>query len=52
MNTIVWSKKAQKQLFKISKSDAVVIYDKVDSLKQFPDCQNVKKMKNHQYDYR
>ena len=52
MNTITWSKKAQKQLLKISRPDAVVIYDKVDDLKYFPDCQNVKALKKHKHDYR
>ena len=52
MNTLTWSKKAQKQLFKISRPDAVIIYDKVDNLKQFPDCQNVKQLKNHKRTYR
>jgi mRNA-degrading endonuclease RelE of RelBE toxin-antitoxin system len=52
MNTIAWSKKALKQLLKISQPDAVVIYDKVDSLRQFPDCQNVKQLKNHKHTYR
>ncbi len=52
MNTIIWSKKAQKQLLKIPRPDAVVIYDKVDNLKHFPECQNVKSLKNHKYDYR
>jgi len=52
MNTITWSKKAQRQLLKISKRKALVIYDKVENLKQFPDCQNVKKLTNHKYTYR
>lgn len=52
MNKIRWSKKAQKQLFRISKPDAVVIYDKIGNLKQFPNCQNVKQLKNHQYPFR
>ena len=52
MNTITWSKKSQKQLFKISRPDAVVIYDKVDKLKQFPDCKNVKQLKNQKHTYR
>ena len=52
MNTLTWSKKAQKQLFKIAKPDAVVIYDKVDNLQQFPDCPNVTHLKNHKHTYR
>ncbi len=52
MNTITWSKKAQKQILKISKQNAIVIYDKVDNLQHFPDCQNVKALKKHKHDYR
>ncbi|MCP4341772.1 MAG: type II toxin-antitoxin system RelE/ParE family toxin [Desulfobulbaceae bacterium] len=52
MNSITWSKKAQKQLFKISRKEAIVIYDKVENLKLFPDCQNIKQMKKHKYGYR
>ncbi len=52
MYTISWSKKAQKQLLKISRPAGVVIYDKVDNLKHFPGCQNVKALKKHKHDYR
>ncbi len=52
MNTIIWSKKAQKQLLKLPKKDAVHVYDKVDELKRFPDCPNVKRLTNHLYGFR
>jgi mRNA interferase RelE/StbE len=52
MNTIRWSKKAQKQLLKLPKNEALNIYDKVEDLKKFPDCQNVKRLTNHRYEFR
>lgn len=52
MNTIIWSKKAQKQLLKLPKKDALNVYDKVDDLKNFPDCPNVKRLTNHLYGFR
>jgi len=55
MNTIQWSRKAQKQLSKINKGNrqaALKIYQNVDQLKQFPDSHNVKRLTNHEYDYR
>ncbi|PSJ47848.1 cytotoxic translational repressor of toxin-antitoxin stability system [Zobellella endophytica] len=52
MNSISWSKKARKQLLKLPQQDAVVIYDGVEELKQFPESRNVKRLTNHQYDYR
>jgi mRNA interferase RelE/StbE len=52
MNTISWSKKAQKQLLKLPKNDALDIYDKVEDLKKFPDCQNIKRLTNHRHEFR
>ena len=52
VNTVTWSKKAQKQLLKLSAQEALVIYDRVDDLKNFPDCQNVKRLITHRYGYR
>lgn len=52
MNTIIWSKKAQKQLLNLPKKDALNVYDKVDGLKNFPDCPNVKRLNNHLYVFR
>jgi len=47
MNQIKWRKKALKQLRRI-KQDRTreTIYDAVDALKHFPNCQNVKKIKS------
>ncbi|MCW5590389.1 MAG: type II toxin-antitoxin system RelE/ParE family toxin [Legionellales bacterium] len=52
MNTIIWSRKARKQLLKIAKKEASVIYDKVGELVNFPHCQQVKKLVNHPHGYR
>jgi len=54
MNTILWSRKAQKQVLQLPKEDAVNIHDRVDILKNFPgsECGDIKFLKNHQYDYR
>ena len=52
MNTIAWARKAQKQLLKLPKQDALIIYDHVEELKGFPECRNVKHLTNHHYDYR
>jgi len=40
------------QLRKISESDREVIYDQSQSLKDFPNCKNVKKLNNHRHQYR
>ena len=46
MNQITWRRKALKQLRKIKQaSTRERIYDAVDVLKDFPNCQNVKKIK-------
>ncbi len=52
MNIIQWSKKALKQLRKFPAEDGKTVYRETDSLKRFPDCPNVKKLRNHKYDYR
>lgn len=47
MNQIKWRKKALKQLRKIKHAKTqATIYDAVDTLKDFPNCQNVKKVKS------
>jgi len=47
MNQIKWRKKALKQLRKIKEAQIrETIYDAVDALKYFPNCQNVKKIKS------
>ncbi|WP_019866670.1 type II toxin-antitoxin system RelE family toxin [Methylovulum miyakonense] len=52
-NTLTWQPKALKQLEKIK--DAVKrkrIYSEAQSLADFPNCPNVKKLVNHDYSYR
>ena len=46
MKTIRWKTKALRQLRKIRDSRTQEkIYDSVESLKSFPDCKNIKKLK-------
>jgi len=54
MNEIVWHNRARKQIKRISKHYAEAIYDAVDRLATFPECQqpNISGLKNHRYDYR
>ncbi len=52
MNAVIWSRKAQKQLLKLPKKDALVIYDRVEELKSFPECRSVKRLTGNYYDYR
>lgn len=52
MNRIEWKKKAQKQLAKLQRRDALAVFNGVDTLKQFPGVANVKKLTKHQYQYR
>ncbi|WP_419778928.1 type II toxin-antitoxin system RelE family toxin [Maridesulfovibrio sp.] len=51
MNKINWLPKALKQLKKIRSSDQARIMEKVNDLKTFPDCSNVKALTNRE-DYR
>ncbi|MCP4722790.1 MAG: type II toxin-antitoxin system RelE/ParE family toxin [Desulfobacteraceae bacterium] len=52
MNQIKWHKKAIKQLRKIKDAKIrIKIHLAVDTLKNFPNCQNVKKLTNRD-DYR
>ena len=52
MKTIRWKTKALRQLRKIRESRTrEKLYDCVDSLKSFPDCKNIKKLK-HRDEYR
>ena len=47
MNRIRWKTKALRQLRKIRDSRILErIYDHVEDLKSFPECQNVKKLKD------
>ncbi|UYM18673.1 type II toxin-antitoxin system RelE family toxin [Endozoicomonas euniceicola] len=47
-----WSNKARKQLLKLSRQDASKIHREASVLAYFPECQSIKKLINHQYDYR
>lgn len=52
MNSLSWSKKAQKQLKKLQPEDSKTVYRAVQELLNFPECRNVKSLTNHQYDFR
>lgn len=53
MYDIDWKSKASKQLAKIDgKATRDEIYDTVQTLCNFPDVPQIKKLTNHQYDYR
>ncbi len=52
MNTLKWSKKSLRQLKKLSAQDSKTIYRTAQTLKHFPDCQNVKRLSHHEYNYR
>lgn len=52
MNSIEWTKKATKQLLKIDRANQQSLFQGVQDLKGFPDCQNVKALVNHEYHYR
>lgn len=51
MNRIEWTTKAVKQIRKIHLKDQRFIYASVDTLKNMPSCQNVKKLTGRS-DYR
>ena len=53
MYNIDWKPKARKQLFKIKDIAARErIVDAVDTLVVFPNCRAVKRLENHQHEYR
>lgn len=53
MNTINWKPKALKQAEKIKdKAARRQVYTESQALADFPHCQNVKKLVNHDYSYR
>lgn len=52
MNTIQWSKRALKQARKIQIQQRQQIVEKTKALKDFPNCQNVKSLTNHEHGYR
>ena len=53
MNSITWKTKAAKQLRKLPLQSQQQIRDEVGAkLTAFPDCSEVKKLTNHEYQYR
>ena len=52
MYKIIWEKKALKRFKKIPIKDRRYINDSVKQLAKWPDCQNVKSLTSHQYQYR
>ena len=52
MNTIEWTRKAEKQLMRIEHKSRKSIVLAVRTLAEFPQCGNVKRLSNHQYGYR
>ena len=53
MNEINWNPKALKQIEKIKDSKARKrVYTESQALSDFPHCQGVKKLVNHEYSYR
>lgn len=50
MNQIEYSTKVLRQLRKLP--EAAHIRDKINTLAHMPDCANVKKLVNHEYQYR
>lgn len=52
MNEIRWHKRAKKQLSRIPGKTRTKVFYAVSELKSFPNCTNVKPLKNHDYDYR
>lgn len=52
MNTVNWTRKATKQLLKITKPDQAKIFDAAQALAHMPNVQNVKALTRHQFGYR
>lgn len=54
MNKIVWHNRARKQMKKIPSRYQEAIFNDVDRLASFPQCQSLdlKELKNHRYDFR
>ncbi len=52
MHSIEWTTKSRKQLKKIDNSKRGAIISAVETLKKFPDVQNVKTLSNHKFSYR
>ena len=54
MKAITWHNRARKQMKRIPKQYQDAIFQSVDKLATFPDCEslNIKSLKNYKYDYR
>jgi mRNA-degrading endonuclease RelE of RelBE toxin-antitoxin system len=52
MNEIEWRLKAAKQLRRLERPAQVQVRDAVETLREFPDCRNVKALSAHKYGYR
>lgn len=52
MYRVQWARKAQKQLLKIDSKGQQAIVTAADALANFPECANVKRLKNHAHEYR
>lgn len=52
MGKVRWSKRAKRQLARIPMKYRIAITDATCSLTNFPECRNVKPLKNHIYDFR
>jgi mRNA-degrading endonuclease RelE of RelBE toxin-antitoxin system len=52
VHEVNWSKKAKRQLVKVPMKYRVAITDATRTLVNFPECKNVKPLKNHIYDFR
>lgn len=53
MYEIIWQPKAARQIEKITdKTIRANIFSAVFGLTDFPDCQNIKALKNHKYSFR
>jgi mRNA interferase RelE/StbE len=52
MFKIEWEKKALKQLSQLPQNDRKSITESIKKLSNWPECQNVKTLTNHQYQYR
>jgi mRNA interferase RelE/StbE len=52
MGEVKWSKRAKRQLARIPMKYRIAITNATRSLANFPDCRNVKPLKNHIYDFR
>ncbi len=52
MYQIQWEKQALRQLKKIQIAERGMVFNAVLPLENWPVCKNVKRLVNHQYDYR